>query len=87
MTHITTNSAVADAEIEITPEMIEAGVQFYGRAGRSRTPWLMLIGKLFAGFFRQCFNCALKSNESVEYRLKIIAKRVNFFDAKRAMLP
>jgi hypothetical protein len=25
MTHIATNSAIADAEIEITPEMIEAG--------------------------------------------------------------
>lgn len=27
MTHITTNSAIAGAKIEITPEMIEAGVE------------------------------------------------------------
>ena len=38
MAHIATNSAMADAEIEVTPEMIEAGVSALYESGAIENP-------------------------------------------------
>lgn len=55
MTHITTNSAVADAEIEITPEMIEAGVQVLWESGAVENPLAYADRKTIRRIFSTMF--------------------------------
>jgi len=47
MAHIATNSAIADAEIEVTPEMIEAGLDAYWNLDREADLDERIVSEIF----------------------------------------